>query len=80
MSFETFRGICSEVTAYVIKQQDINFSFLCSGSRIFAGFDDCELVCGIPVSMAQKITDEIVKIIQDREADMELMKQLKEYQ
>ncbi len=39
----TQSGVCSDVTALVIKREEINFSFLCVGSRIYAGYDDCEL-------------------------------------
>lgn len=73
-------GVCSEVTAHVIKREEINFSFLCSGSRIFAEFDDCEMLCGIPAKMTEDLIKELENILKDREADMELMKQLKEYQ
>lgn len=70
-------GVCSEVTAYVIKREDVNFSFLCSGSRIYAKFSDSEMLCGIPAKMTYELIDEIVKITQEREADLESMKQLK---
>ncbi|TFF87434.1 MAG: hypothetical protein EU550_03265, partial [Promethearchaeota archaeon] len=50
-----YTGVCSEVTAQVIKTEKINFSFLCSGSRFLTGFDECELFCGIPSKMIDKI-------------------------
>lgn len=53
-------GVCSEITAYVTKRQDVNFSFLCSGARKFAGYDDCELLCGIPGNMAEELAEKIV--------------------
>jgi len=52
-------GVCSEITAYVSKRQDVNFSFLCSGARKYADYDDCELLCGIPA----KMTDELLEIL-----------------
>lgn len=70
-------GVCSEVTAYVIKREDVNFSFLCSGSRIFAEFDDCEMFCGIPAKMTHELIDEIIKITHEREADLELKEQVR---
>ncbi|MGQ4873462.1 MAG: DUF169 domain-containing protein [Promethearchaeia archaeon] len=73
-SFGSVFGVCSEITAYVIKRQEINFSFLCTGSRIYAGFDDCELICGVPSSMIFEIIDELELIIKDREADIKLLK------
>jgi len=69
-------GICSEVTAHVIKREEVNFSFLCSGSRIFAEFDDCEMLCGIPAKMTNDLINEIIKISHEREADKQLMEQL----
>lgn len=52
-------GVCSEVTAHVIKREEINFSFLCQNSRMNAVFDDCELLCGIPAKMTKELIDEI---------------------
>ncbi|MFO7797919.1 MAG: DUF169 domain-containing protein, partial [Promethearchaeia archaeon] len=54
-------GVCSEITAYVAKRQDVNFSFLCSGAREFAGYDECELLCGIPAKMTDELLEKIVK-------------------
>ncbi len=79
ISHGKFRGICSEITAYVIKNKELNFSYLCSGSRIFAGFDDCDLLCGIPANMFYDLISEIELITQERELDIELMEQLKGY-
>ena len=70
-------GVCSEVTAHVIKREEVNFSFLCSSSRIFAEFDDCEMLCGIPAKMTNELIDEIIRITHEREADMQLMEQLR---
>ena len=54
-------GVCSEITAYVVKREKINFSFLCSGARKFAGYDECELLCGIPEKMTDELLERIVK-------------------
>ncbi|MBD3216355.1 MAG: hypothetical protein GF311_27320 [Candidatus Lokiarchaeota archaeon] len=53
-------GVCSEITAYVAKREDVNFSFLCSGSRKFAGYDKCELLCGIPAKMADELIGKLI--------------------
>jgi len=53
-------GVCSEITAYVTKRQDVNFSFLCSGARRFADYDECELLCGIPAKMTDELLGKIV--------------------
>jgi len=53
-------GVCSEVTAYVIKRNEVNFSFLCPNSRINGTYGDCELLCGIPTKMTNELIDEII--------------------
>jgi uncharacterized protein (DUF169 family) len=55
-------GVCSEVTAYVIKRNEVNFSFLCPNSRGNGVFSDCELLCGIPAKMTDDLIDEIIKL------------------
>ena len=55
-------GVCSEVTAYVIKRNEVNFSFLCPNSRINGTYGDCELLYGIPAKMANDLIDELLQI------------------
>jgi len=55
-------GACSEVTAYVIKRNEVNFSFLCPNSRENGTFDDCDLLCGIPAQLADDMINEIINI------------------
>lgn len=55
-------GVCSEVTAYVIKRNEVNFSFLCPNSRENGTFDDCDLLCGIPAKLADEMLNEIIKV------------------
>ena len=59
-------GVCSEVTAYVIKRNEVNFSFLCPNSRGNGVFSDCELLCGIPSRMTNDLVDEIMKVTLER--------------
>ena len=59
-------GVCSEVTAYVIKRNEVNFSFLCPDSRGNGVFSDCELLCGIPEKMTNDLVDEIMKVTLER--------------
>lgn len=73
----THSGVCSDVTAWVIKRQQINFSFLCTGSRIYAGYDDNMLLCGIPGLMIDELLNVIENITLEKEMDIELVKQLK---
>ncbi|MFW9823723.1 MAG: DUF169 domain-containing protein [Candidatus Thorarchaeota archaeon] len=58
-------GVCSEVTAYVIKRNDVNFSFLCPDSRLNGTYEDCEILCGIPAKMVNDLIEVILKISQD---------------
>ncbi|MHA2397527.1 MAG: DUF169 domain-containing protein [Promethearchaeota archaeon] len=59
-------GVCSEVTAYVIKRNDVNFSFLCPDSRLRKTFSDCELLCGIPAKMTNDMINSTIAIINQR--------------
>lgn len=59
-------GSCSEVTAYVIKRNEVNFSFLCPNSRGNGVFSDCELLCGIPAKMTDDLIDEIIRLTLER--------------
>jgi len=74
-----YTGVCGEVTAQVIKVEKINFSFLCSGSRLLTGFNDCELFCGIPSKMIDEIFTIIQEISEERKIDMTLIEQLKNH-
>ncbi|MFX1275257.1 MAG: DUF169 domain-containing protein [Promethearchaeota archaeon] len=73
----TLSGVCSDVTAFVIKRQQINFSFLCTGSRVYAEYDDNVLLCGIPGEMINELADMIQKITAERELDLKLIRQLR---
>ena len=59
-------GVCSEVTAHVIKRNEVNFSFLCPNSRGNGVFSDCELLCGIPAKMTDDLVDEIIRLTLER--------------
>jgi len=63
-------GVCSEVTAHVIKREEVNFSFLCQNSRRKAIFDDCDLLCGIPAKMTNELIDEIIRITKKKELEI----------
>ena len=66
-------GVCSEVTAYVIKRNDVNFSFLCTESRKNGTFSDCELLCGIPAKMTNDLINEIIQMTQLRSSSVKLI-------
>ncbi len=59
-------GVCSEVTAYVIKRNEVNLSFLCPDSRESGIFNNCELLCGMPAKIANELSGEIIKIAHER--------------
>ena len=59
-------GVCSEVTAYVIKRNEVNLSFLCPDSRESGVFNNCELLCGMPAKIANELSGEIIKIAHER--------------
>ncbi|MFX1388324.1 MAG: DUF169 domain-containing protein [Promethearchaeota archaeon] len=67
-------GVCSEVTAHVIKRNEVNFSFLCSNSRISGVFNDCELLCGIPAKMTEDLIDEIIRLTLEQKTAKEIIK------
>lgn len=54
-------GVCSEVTAYIIKCNDVNFSFLCVKSRKNGIFGDCELLCGITGNITNELINAVKK-------------------
>ncbi len=66
-------GVCSEVTAYVIKRNDVNFSFLCPNSRLNGIYGDFELLCGMPAKMVNDLIDEILQITQYNKSQRELI-------
>ena len=67
-------GVCSEVTAYVIKRNDVNFSFLCAESRKNGIFGDCELLCGIPAKMTKELINSVMKIADEKLIPKEIIK------
>jgi len=73
ISCGAINGVCSEVTAYVIKRNDVNFSFLCANSRLNRTFGDCELLCGIPAKMTNDLINEIIQITRPRSSSVDLI-------
>lgn len=63
------QGICSEITAYPLMNNTINVSFLCSGTRYLANWDNDEVGAGIPFTMFSKVIDGIYKTINSVELD-----------
>jgi uncharacterized protein (DUF169 family) len=66
-------GICSEVTAHVIKRNEVNFSFLCPNSRKNEVFSECELLCGIPNKMTDDLINEITRLTLEQKTAREMV-------
>lgn len=66
-------GVCSEVTAYVIKRNDVNFSFLYVESRKNGIFGDCELLCGIPAKITNELINAVIKIANEKSIPKEII-------
>lgn len=63
------QAICSETTAYPYVSNQINFSLLCSGTRLMAAWDRNELSVGIPYNKIEKVVDGIYNTINPLERD-----------
>jgi uncharacterized protein (DUF169 family) len=63
------QGICSELTAYPLKNNTINVSFLCSGTRYLASWEENEAAAGMPFSMFSKVIDGVYQTINPIEMD-----------
>lgn len=63
------QGICSELTAYPLRNNTINVSFLCSGTRYLAGWEDNEVAAGMPLEMFSRVIDGVYQTINPIEMD-----------
>lgn len=63
------QGICSELTAYPLVNNTINVSFLCSGTRYLASWEDNEVAAGMPFEMFSGVIDGVYKTINPIEMD-----------
>lgn len=63
------QGICSEITAYPLINNTINVSFLCSGTRYLANWNQDEVAVGMPFAMFSEVIDGIYKTINSIEMD-----------
>ena len=66
-------GVCSEVTVYVIKRKDVNFSFLYVESRKNRIFGDCELLYGIPAKITNDLINAVIKIANEKSIPKEII-------
>ena len=55
------QGVCCELTAQPYRDQDINVSLLCSGTRFACRWKDGEVGVGMPFSMLPKVIDGVIK-------------------
>lgn len=62
-------GICTELMAGAYWRQDLNISFLCSGTRLAGSWRDEELGIAVPYSMFSKILDGVRDTLNTYEPD-----------
>lgn len=67
--FSGMGGVCSELMARSYKNQDINVSFLCSGTRFAAEWKDDEVGIAFPGNMFDKILEGIKRTVNTFEPD-----------
>lgn len=63
------QGICSELTTYPLINNTVNVSFLCSGTRYLAGWEENEAGAGMTFSMFSKVIDGVYRTINPIEMD-----------
>ena len=63
------QAICSECTAYPFEFNSINASFMCTGTRYNARWDDSELMVGIPFNQLTSLVEGIYSTINLMELD-----------
>lgn len=67
--FSGMGGVCSELMARSYKNQDINVSFLCSGTRFASEWRDCEVGIAFPGKMLDAILDGLRNTLNTFEPD-----------
>lgn len=63
------QAICGETTAYPYVSNEINFSLLCSGTRLIAAWGRSELSVGIPFNKIGNVVDGIYQTVNPLERD-----------
>ncbi|MBY6797130.1 DUF169 domain-containing protein [Clostridium botulinum] len=61
------QGICSECTAVPYENNDLNISTLCSGTRFFCKWDECDMGVGFPFNKLKDIENGILKTLNPTE-------------
>lgn len=63
------QAMCSDLVAKPLFNNDINFSFLCRGARLFGQCDSGDLGIGMPASIFEDVTDGVIKTLTPVETD-----------
>jgi uncharacterized protein (DUF169 family) len=63
------QAICSECTATPYITQDINVSFLCSGTRFYCKWGEDDVAIGFPIKLYDKILNGIKNTLNSTESD-----------
>ncbi len=61
-SLSGLQSFCSESVVRPMQQKQANLSLGCEGSRMFTGFDDEEMIIGIPIEMLEDVADSAKKM------------------
>lgn len=57
------QGVCADLTACPFKNNDLNFSVLCAGTRKMCGWRDDEMGVGLPIQMFEPLTDGVIQTL-----------------
>jgi uncharacterized protein (DUF169 family) len=63
------QAICSECTATPYITQDINVSFLCSGTRFYCKWDSDDVAIGFPIKLYDQIVEGVKNTLNSTESD-----------
>ncbi len=61
-TFGSTMAVCGEIVAYTFENKTPNISLLCGGARIFSGYDDTELIFGVPFHMFDQLYEALKKL------------------
>lgn len=63
LSFFGNQAMCADLVSKPYKNNDINMSLMCKGTRVYGRFNKGEIAVGLPISMFDDLADGIVKTI-----------------
>lgn len=72
------QAICQECTSYPYEKRCLNFSFLCSGTRMLGGWEKEDMAAGFPGGMLEQLIKGIRNTVNPLERNQEKKRILKE--